>query len=104
MIGGRRRGRSGGGALWVRGTTIGMLAGAILAAAVARATPPPEPGDGKAVLELADDGFLRGRLVAVAAGPAGHRETILWESPLFDGPLEFAVLTTWFVEGRVTAR
>jgi hypothetical protein len=68
-----------------------MLAGAILAAAVARATPPPEPGDGKAVLELADDGFLRGRLVAVAAGPAGHRETILWESPLFDGPLEFAV-------------
>ena len=73
-----------------RGAMIGVVVCAISASA-AIAAPPPEPTRDAAVLELADEGFLRGGLVAAAAVPGGHRETLLWQSPLFDGPLEFTV-------------
>lgn len=90
MSGGRRCLRWGEVRPRARGATVGAMALAILAAA-AGATPPPEPTRDAAVMELADEGFLRGGLVAAAAVPGGHRETLLWQSPLFDGPLEFAV-------------
>jgi hypothetical protein len=57
----------------------------------AAAQTPPEPTKHSAVLDLPDDGFLIGRLVPAAAEPGRSRTTLLWQSPLFDEPLEFAV-------------
>ena len=52
---------------------------------------PLEPTKHSAVLDLPDDGFLIGKLLPAAAEPGRPRTTLLWQSPLFDEPLEFAV-------------
>lgn len=57
----------------------------------AAAQAPLEPTKHSAVLDLPDDGFLIGRLLPAAAEPGGSRTTLLWQSPLFDEPIEFAV-------------
>lgn len=73
------------------GRVGGGMAIVICLALTAGAQTPPEPTRQAAVLDLLDDGFLTGKLVPVAGEPGRPRTTVLWQSPLFDEPLEFAV-------------
>jgi hypothetical protein len=54
---------------------------------------PDQPGDMRlqTVLDLPADGFLSGVLVAAPAAESGTRETLLWRSPMFAEPCEFAI-------------
>ena len=74
---------------WER--VCGGMAIVLCLALTAGAQTPPEPTRRAAVLDLLDDGFLTGKLVPVAGEPGRPRTTLLWQSPLFDEPLEFAV-------------
>lgn len=73
------------------GRVGGGMAIVICLALSAGAQTPPEPTRDAAVLDLLDDGFLTGKLVPVAGEPGRPRTTVLWQSPLFDEPLEFAI-------------
>ena len=77
--------RAGWRSVWSAAT---IIAGLCLSAA---GQAPPEPTNQAAVLDLPDDGFLVGRLLPAAGEPGRPRTTVLWQSPLFDAPLEFAV-------------
>ena len=74
---------------WRRVSTATMIVAGLFLPAAAQA--PPEPTNQAAVLDLPDDGFLVGRLLPAASEPGRPRTTVLWQSPLFDAPLEFAV-------------
>lgn len=76
---------------WGWGRACGAMAILLCLAMTAGAQAPPEPTRQAAVLDLLDDGFLTGKLVPVAGEPGRPRTTVLWQSPLFDEPLEFAV-------------
>lgn len=73
------------------GRVCGAMAIVIGLALTTGAQAPPEPTRAAAVLDLLEDGFLTGKLVPVAGEPGRPRTTVLWQSPLFDAPLEFAV-------------
>jgi len=73
------------------GRVCGGMAIVSCLALTAGAQPPPEPTRQAAVLDLLEDGFLTGNLVPVAGDSGRPRTTLLWQSPLFDEPLEFAV-------------
>ena len=51
----------------------------------------PQPPAAAGVLDLPDDGFLTGRLAPAAGDPGQPRTTLLWQSPLFAEPVEFAI-------------
>lgn len=68
---------------------LALAVGVGLAAAAPAAA--PEPTQYSAVLDLPADGFLLGRLVPAPAAPGQPRTTLLWQSPLFAEPLEFAI-------------
>lgn len=73
------------------GRACGAMAILLCLALTTGAEAPPEPTKDAAVLDLLDDGFLTGKLVPVAAEPGRPRTTLLWQSPLFAAPLEFAI-------------
>jgi len=77
--------RTGWRSVWSAATIVASLC---LSAAAQK---PPEPTNQAAVLDLPDDGFLIGRLLPAAGEPGRPRTTVLWQSPLFDAPLEFAL-------------
>lgn len=52
---------------------------------------PPAPARAAAVLDLSADGYLVGGLVPAPAAADGPRATLLWRSPLFAEPIEFAI-------------
>lgn len=68
---------------------VTMIVAGLCVPAVAQT--PLEPTKHSAVLDLPDDGFLIGKLLPAAAEPGRPPTTLLWQSPLFDEPLEFAV-------------
>ena len=74
---------------WER--VCGGMAIVLCLALTAGAQAPPEPTRQAAVLDLLDDGFLTGKLAPAAGEPGRPRTTVLWQSPLFDEPLEFAI-------------
>jgi hypothetical protein len=77
--------RAGWRSVWSAAT---IVAGLCLSAA---AQAPPEPTNQAAVLDLPDDGFLVGRLLPAAGESGRPLATVLWQSPLFDAPLEFSM-------------
>lgn len=77
---------------------MSMVVAAAWAAVAAAQTPPPAaerrppvPTKGAAVLETSADGFVLGSLVPAPAVDGAARSTLLWRSPLFAGPIEFAI-------------
>lgn len=74
---------------WER--VCGGMALVFCLALAAGAQAPPEPTRQAAVLDLLGDGFLTGKLAPAAGKPGRPRTTVLWQSPLFDEPLEFAI-------------
>lgn len=68
--------------------TVGLVRAATAAdgtAAESGASPP------LAVIDLPQSGMLAGRLVDAPAEAIGSRTTLLWQSPAFAGPFEFAM-------------
>lgn len=66
----------------------------VVVAALSRPPAPAvasEPTSHSAVLDLPCDGFLPGKLMPFPAAAGRPRTTLLWQSPLFEVPLEFAV-------------
>ena len=76
---------------WGWGRACGAMAILLSLAVTTWAEAPPEPTTDAAVIDLLDDGFLTGKLVPVPAEPGRPRRTVLWQSPLFAEPLEFAI-------------
>jgi hypothetical protein len=77
----------------IGGAGIVILIVLAIGSAAPAAAAPPLSGSMPAagVLDLPDDGFLTGRLAPVPANPGQARTTLLWQSPLFAEPIEFAL-------------